>query len=73
MIELPGSSLREVDRTPPQDINAEQSVLGGTTLSKDAIADVVEALHGTDFYRPAHETIFDVVLDLYGRGEPATW
>ncbi len=71
VIELPGSSSREVDRTPPQDINAEQSVLGGMMLSKDAIADVVEALHGADFYRPAHQTIFDVVLDLYGRGEPA--
>jgi replicative DNA helicase len=70
VIELPGSSSREVDRTPPQDINAEQSVLGGMMLSKDAIADVVEALHGGDFYRPAHQTIFDVVLDLYGRGEP---
>jgi replicative DNA helicase len=69
VIELP-SSTREVDRTPPQDINAEQSVLGGMMLSKDAIADVVEALHGADFYRPAHQTIFEVVLDLYGRGEP---
>ena len=71
VIELPGSTSREVDRTPPQDINAEQSVLGGMMLSKDAIADVVEALHGGDFYRPAHQTIFEVVLDLYGRGEPA--
>jgi replicative DNA helicase len=70
VIELPGSA-RELERTPPQDINAEQSVLGGMLLSKDAIADVVESLHGTDFYRPAHQTIFDVVLDLYGRGEPA--
>jgi replicative DNA helicase len=70
VIELPGSSSREVDRTPPQDINAEQSVLGGMMLSKDAIADVVEARHGADFYRPAHQTIFEVVLDLYGRGEP---
>jgi replicative DNA helicase len=59
------------DRTPPQDNNAEQSVLGSMLLSKDAIADVVEAVRGTDFYRPAHETIFDVVVDLYGRGEPA--
>ena len=67
VIELPGSSSREVDRTPPQDILAEQTVLGGMLLSKDAIADVVEALHGSDFYRPEHETIFDVVLDLYGR------
>jgi len=59
------------DRTPPQDNNAEQSVLGSMLLSKDAIADVVEAVRGTDFYRPAHESIFDVVVDLYGRGEPA--
>ncbi len=61
----------EYDRTPPQDIAAEQSVLGGMLLSKDAIADVVEVITGTDFYRPAHELIYEVVLDLYGRGEPA--
>ena len=59
------------DRQPPQDIPAEQSVLGGMLLSKDAIADVVEALQGPDFYRPAHQVIFDCILDLYGRGEPA--
>nr|NLD41591.1 replicative DNA helicase [Actinomycetales bacterium] len=59
------------DRTPPQDVQAEQSVLGGMLLSKDAIADVVEELRSADFYRPAHETIFDSILDLYGRGEPA--
>jgi len=58
------------DRTPPQDNEAEQSVLGSMMLSKDAIADVVEAIRGTDFYRPAHETIFDAIVDLYGRGEP---
>src|SRR4051794_23150699 len=40
-------------------------------LSKDAIADVVEILRSVDFYRPAHAKIFDTVLDLYGRGEPA--
>src|SRR3954453_19119652 len=58
-------------RTPPQDLAAEQSVLGGMLLSKDAVADVIEVLRGNDFYRPAHETIFEAVLDLYGRGEPA--
>jgi replicative DNA helicase len=59
------------DRTPPQDIAAEQSVLGGMLLSKDAIADVVEVVHGHDMYRPAHETVYEAILDLYGRGEPA--
>jgi replicative DNA helicase len=59
------------DRQPPQDITAEQSVLGGMLLSKDAIADVVEVLRPGDFYRPAHQVLFDCILDLYGRGEPA--
>ncbi len=61
----------EFERTPPQDLIAEQSVLGGMLLSKDAIADCVEILKERDFYRPAHELIYDVILDLYGRGEPA--
>ena len=59
------------DRQPPQDLAAEQSVLGGMMLSKDAIADVVEVLSPGDFYRPAHQTIYNCALDLYGRGEPA--
>src|SRR5215218_321198 len=67
----PSATAPAYDRQPPQDIPAEQSVLGGMLLSKDAIADVVEALQGPDFYRPAHQVIFDCILDLYGRGEPA--
>ena len=58
-------------RVPPQDDHAEQSVLGAMMISKDAIADVVEVVRGSDFYKPAHELIYDAVLDLYGRGEPA--
>jgi replicative DNA helicase len=59
------------ERTPPSNIEAEQSVLGGMLLSKDAIADVVEILRADDFYRPAHQMVYDVITDLYGRGEPA--
>jgi replicative DNA helicase len=66
-----GGAGGQFDRTPPQDIAAEQSVLGGMLLSKDAIADVVEVLRSADFYRPAHAIVFDAILDLYGRGEPA--
>ncbi|EKF21782.1 replicative DNA helicase [Mycolicibacterium hassiacum DSM 44199] len=50
---------------------AEQAVLGGMLLSKDAIADVLEKLRPSDFYRPAHQNIYDAILDLYARGEPA--
>ncbi|MDX6742707.1 replicative DNA helicase [Actinocorallia sp. A-T 12471] len=61
----------EFERVPPHDLNAEQCVLGGMMLAPDAISDVVEELRSTDFYRPAHQVIYDVILDLYGRGEPA--
>ena len=73
--EFPNNSGRsrsaEFERTPPQDVIAEQSVLGGMLLSKDAISDVVEILRERDFYGPAHELIYDAIVDLYGRGEPA--
>ena len=59
------------DRQPPQDLAAEQSVLGGMLMSKDAIADVIEALRSGDFYQPAHTLVFDAILNLYSRGEPA--
>lgn len=65
------SSTREPGRVPPHDMTAEQCVLGGMMLSKDAIADVVEQVRGHDFYRPAHEMVFNAILDLFGRGEPA--
>ena len=58
-------------RQPPQDVAAEQAVLGGMLLSKDAIADVLERLRPGDFYRPNHQSVYDAILDLYGRGEPA--
>ena len=66
-----GGSSWANDRTPPQDMAAEQSVLGAMMISKDAIADVAEVLRGADFYRPSHEVIHDAIIDLYGRGEPA--
>lgn len=60
------------DRQPPADLAAEQSALGGMLLSRDAIPDVVAALAGgQDFYRPAHQTIYRAIIDLYERGDPA--
>lgn len=58
-------------RQPPQDAAAEQAVLGGMLLSKDAVADVLEKLRPGDFYKPANQLVYDAILDLYGRGEPA--
>ncbi len=59
------------DRTPPHDVAAEQCVLGGMLLSKDAISDVMETIRPDDHYRPAHQIVHEAILELYGRGEPA--
>jgi replicative DNA helicase len=61
----------EFERTPPHDIAAEQCVLGGMLLSKDAISDVIETISPEDHYRPAHQIVHEVILDLFARGEPA--
>jgi replicative DNA helicase len=61
----------EFERTPPHDLAAEQCVLGGMMLSKDAISDVLDVIKPHDYYRPAHQLVHEVILDLYGRGEPA--
>ncbi|MDO5741221.1 MAG: replicative DNA helicase [Ornithinimicrobium sp.] len=58
------------DRLPPQDVAAEQSAIGAMLLSKDAIGECSEIVRPVDFYRPAHERIYDAIVDLFGRGEP---
>jgi replicative DNA helicase len=61
----------EFERMPPHDVAAEQCVLGGMLLSKDAISDVLEVIRPGDHYRPAHQLVHEAILDLYARGEPA--
>ena len=61
----------DFERTPPHDLAAEQCVLGGMLMSKDAISDVMEVIRPADHYRPAHQVVHEAILELYGRGEPA--
>src|SRR3954454_20754789 len=55
---------------PPQNLEAEESVLGAMMLSPGAIAAVSEELDASDFYRASHGTIYRAALALYGKGEP---
>ena len=57
-------------RVPPQNLEAEESVLGSMMLSSEAIADVVEILDVEDFYRSANAKIYSTLRGLYARGEP---
>ncbi len=68
---MTAAATETFERTPPQANDAEMSVLGGMLLSKDAIADVVEILTRSDFYKPAHSTVFQAIVDKYADGEPA--
>lgn len=60
-----------VTRIPPQNIEAEKSVLGSMLLDKDAILTAEDMLRTDDFYREAHAIIFKAILNLSHRGEPA--
>jgi replicative DNA helicase len=59
-----------VDRIPPQNLEAEQCVLGSMLPDRDAIARVVELLRPVDFYAEKHRTIYTAMVDLFERGEP---
>ncbi|HMK65103.1 MAG TPA: replicative DNA helicase [Thermodesulfobacteriota bacterium] len=57
-------------KIPPQNLEAEQSVLGGILLEPEALSRVLEVMTGDDFYRESHRKIFDSMLDLYQKGTP---
>lgn len=60
----------ELTKLPPQNIEAEQSVLGALMLDKEAITKVADFIQAPDFYRHTHQTIYAAMLDIFKRGEP---
>lgn len=59
-----------LDRLPPQNIEAEQAVLGAILLEKDTLIKVTELLFPDDFYRSAHQKIYGAMIDISNDGEP---
>lgn len=57
------------ERVPPQNIEAEQAVLGAMLIDKEAIAKATEVLSADNFYREAHRVIFSAMLELYNKNE----
>ena len=57
------------DNLPPQNIEAEQAVLGAIFLNTDALADAMEYVEADDFYRRAHQILFQAMVDLNNDGE----
>ncbi|MDS1030557.1 replicative DNA helicase [Bacillota bacterium LX-D] len=53
-----------IDRVPPQNLEAEQAVLGSMLLDKEAIYSVMEVLKSEDFYQDSHRIIYEIILEL---------
>jgi replicative DNA helicase len=59
----------QLQKLPPQNLEAEQAVLGAILIENDAVLKALEAVREEDFYREAHRTLFRTMVDLNGRGE----
>ncbi|MEN0059116.1 MAG: replicative DNA helicase [Bdellovibrio sp.] len=57
-------------RIPPQNLEAEQSILGGLMLDREALDQVGDMLLAEDFYKPSHQKIFEAIKDLHGKNQP---
>ncbi|NUQ01478.1 MAG: replicative DNA helicase [Armatimonadetes bacterium] len=64
------AGVGDVERVPPQDLDAEQATLGAMLLGGDATARIAEVVRPEHFYRDAHHHIFAACLALFNRGEP---
>ena len=58
-----------IERVPPQNIEAEQAVLGAMLIKKEAIAEVSQLLKPADFYREAHRIVYETMLELFNKNE----
>lgn len=62
-----GQDANNVNKMLPQNIDAEKSVLSACLMNKVAVEELAPKLNSKDFYRPAHQTIFESIIDLYKR------
>jgi len=65
------TEVAAIEKVPPQSIEAEQSTLGSMLIEREATARVEGMLLPADFYREAHQQVFNAITDLFERGEPA--
>jgi len=61
----------KLERIPPYNIEAEESLLGSMLISRDAIVSVIEIVASEDFYRKSNQEVFNTIIELYIKGEPA--
>jgi replicative DNA helicase len=69
--ELTPLDTSKLERIPPYNIEAEESLLGSMLISRDAIASIIELVGAEDFYRKSNREVFSAIMELYIKGEPA--
>ena len=69
MPKMPRNRQETRGRVPPQNLEAEQSLLGGLLVDPESINKIVDIVEANDFYKDAHGRIYEVMLDLYERNE----
>ena len=67
---LQGKIIMELGKVPPQDVEAEQAVIGSMLTDQDAVSSAIETLKPEDFYREDNKIIYEAILNIYNRAEP---
>ena len=62
--------MMELGKIPPNDVEAEQAIIGSMLTDRDAVISAIEILKIDDFYREDNKTIYEAILNLYNRSEP---
>lgn len=62
--------IQQIERTPPQNLEAEMSLLGAILIDKESMLKIADAIEADDFYKPAHSEIYHAIIDLYSKSEP---
>ena len=62
--------ITQLEKIPPQSIEAEMSLLGSVLLDKDAMLKIADIVQPEDFYKNAHAQIFSAIVELYQKNEP---
>ncbi len=66
----PAEKGYSLDKLPPQNIDAEESLISAILLDNDILVEILDVLSPPDFYKSAHQVIFEAITDLFSRGDP---
>jgi replicative DNA helicase len=70
MSQFNSSPISNSSKIPPQSLEAEQSVLGGLMLDREALDEVADLIEVNDFYKPSHQIIYQTIVDLHHKSQP---